>query len=115
MADPLRGEIWVTDFDPVRGHEQGGRRPALVISVDAFNLGPARLVMVLPLSTRPKRASSHVLVEPPEGGLNQRSYIRCEDIRSISHERLIERWGRVTETTLYATEMRLRILIGLQS
>ena len=50
----LRGEIWMIDFDPTRGHEQAGRRPALVVSDDVFNAGPAGLVMVLPVTTKPK-------------------------------------------------------------
>ena len=37
---PLRGELWTIDLDPTRGHEQSGKRPALVISDDAFNAGP---------------------------------------------------------------------------
>jgi mRNA interferase MazF len=50
MSDPLRGEIWLCDFEPVRGHEQGLRRPALVVSTDIFNKGPADLLIVLPLT-----------------------------------------------------------------
>jgi mRNA-degrading endonuclease toxin of MazEF toxin-antitoxin module len=37
MPHPARGEIWGVDLSPVLGHEQGGQRPALVVSVDAFN------------------------------------------------------------------------------
>ncbi len=33
----LQGEIWNVDFDPIIGHEQGGWRPALILSQDAFN------------------------------------------------------------------------------
>ncbi|HEY3999133.1 MAG TPA: type II toxin-antitoxin system PemK/MazF family toxin [Candidatus Xenobia bacterium] len=66
---PLRGEIWLADMDPVRGHEQGGRRPVLVVSVDPFNQGPAGLVIVLPMTSRARGIPSHGVVEPPEGGL----------------------------------------------
>ena len=52
MAEARRGEIWWVDLDPTRGHEQAGRRPALVLSVDAFNHGPAGLVVVVPVSSK---------------------------------------------------------------
>src|SRR5204862_2444879 len=52
---PIRGEVWMLNFDPTRGHEQAGTRPALIISVDVFNAGPADLVIVLPITSRSKR------------------------------------------------------------
>lgn len=113
MADPLRGEIWVVDLNPVRGHEQAGRRPALVISDDAFNAGPAELIVVVPLTTREKRIPFHVRINPPEGGLKTTSFAKCEDVRSISKQRLVSRWGRVTAATLSSVEDRLRILLRL--
>ena len=88
MPAPLRGEIWMIDLDPTRGHEQAGKRPALVISDDLFNGGPAGLVIVLPLTSKPKSVRTHVAVQPPEGGLRKPSFIKCEDVRSVSVERL---------------------------
>jgi len=88
---PRRGEIWLADLNPTRGHEQAGHRPVLVVSEDLFNRGPARLVVVLPLTSRIRQIPSHVVVTPPEGGLRQESAIICEAIRSITQERLIRR------------------------
>ena len=79
-----RGEVWMVDFDPTKGHEQAGRRPALVISVDAFNSGPAELVIVLPITSKAKGVRSHVEVHPPEAGLTVKSFIKCEDVRSVA-------------------------------
>ncbi len=50
MSAPRRGEVWLTGFDPIEGHGQAGRRPALVLSVDGFNASPAGLVTVLPVT-----------------------------------------------------------------
>ncbi len=111
--EPSRGEIWVVDLSPTRGHEQAGVRPALVISVDPFNHGPAGLVVILPLTTRAKGIPFHVAIDPPEGGVRSRSYIKCEEMRPIARERMRERWGRVSAATLAAVEDRLRILLGL--
>lgn len=113
MPDPSRGEIWMVDLEPVRGHEQGGRRPALVVSDDTFNEGPADLVIVLPITSKAKGIPLHVAVGPPEGGVNMTSYIKCEDVRSISKHRLLKRWGIVTPQTMTAIEDRLRILLKL--
>ena len=113
MKAPLRGEVWLVDLDPARGHEQAGMRPGLVVSVDLFNRGPAELVVVVPLTTRAKGIPWHVPVEPPEGGLEQKSFIKCEDVRSVAKERLTRRLGMVSAETLAAVEDRLRILLGL--
>ncbi|MBN2216022.1 MAG: type II toxin-antitoxin system PemK/MazF family toxin [Pirellulales bacterium] len=113
MPSPLRGEIWMIDLDPTRGHEQAGRRPALIVSADIFNAGPAGLVIVLPLTSKSKGVRSHVAVEPPEGGLRQSSFIKCEDMRSVAIERLGKRLGAVSPSTLDAVAMRLRVLMEL--
>jgi mRNA interferase MazF len=110
---PSRGEIWWVDLDPTRGHEQAGRRPALVISVDPFNQGPAGLVVVIPVTSKAKGISLHVEIAPPEGGVRQKSYIKCEDLRSVSKQRLSGRLGRVKPDTLAAVEMRVKRLLGL--
>ena len=111
--DPRRGDIWLADLTPVRGHEQAGKRPCLVVSVDIFNRSPAGLVIVLPVTTRSIRIRSHVCIEPPEAGIKEASYIKCEDVRSISIERLTSRWGAVSPITMTAVKDRLRILMGL--
>src|SRR5262249_45820767 len=80
MADYKRGDVWLIDFDPTQGHEQAGRRPGLIVSVDLFNQGPAGLVVVVPLTSKDRRVRWHVPVDPPEAGLKKRSFIMCENI-----------------------------------
>jgi mRNA interferase MazF len=113
MAEPKRGEIWLVNLNPTKGREPFGRRPALVISVDLFNQGPAELVVALPITSRAKGIPFHVPVDIPEGGLTKPSFIKCEDIRSISKGRLSKRLGQVSPVTLEAVEDRLRILLNL--
>lgn len=113
MPEPSRGEIWLVDLSPVRGHEPAGRRPGLVISVDPFNHGPADLVVIIPVTTKAKGIPFHVEVHPPEGGLDHPSFVKCEDVRSMSKERLLQRLGRISRGTLEEVEDRLRILLGL--
>jgi mRNA interferase MazF len=106
-----RGEIRGVDLNPVKGHEQGGQRPALIISVDGLNHGPAELVILIPLTTRDKGIPHHIEVLPPEGGLTQRSFIKCEDIRSVSKQRLAQRLGRISDETLQRVEEALSMLL----
>jgi mRNA interferase MazF len=113
MLQPSRGEIWLVDLNPTRGHEQAGKRPGLIVSVDLFNSGPAGLVVLVPLTTREKGIPFHVEIRPPEGGLEKRSFIKCEDVRSVAKERLSERLGTVSPGTLSEVEDRLRILLDL--
>ena len=113
MPQPCRGDVWIVDLDPTRGHEQAGRRPALIISVDPFNHGPADLAVVLPITSQSKGIPLHVPVAPAKGGLKMTSYVKCEDIRSIAKQRLSKLLGRVSAETLREVEDRLAILLGL--
>ena len=113
MHEPGRGEIWFGNLDPVRGHEQAGARPLLVVSVDPFNHSASGLVVVVPLTTKRKPVQTQVSILPPEGGTDQPGYIKCEDIRSITKDRLREYWGTVTDETMRQVEHRLKLLLGL--
>jgi mRNA interferase MazF len=112
-GEPSRGDIWVVDLNPTQGREQAGRRPALVVSVDKFNHGPADLIIVLPITSVAKGIPTHVEIRPPEGGVRERSFIKCEDVRSISKQRLVASWGSINTRTMEAVEDRLRILLSL--
>ena len=113
MTAPARGEVWLADLNPTRGHEQAGRRPVLIMSEDLFNRGPAGLVIVLPMTSTVRNVPSHVPVAPPEGGVKNRSAILCEAIRSVAVERLVTRWGAASRLTMAQVEDRLRILLRL--
>ncbi|MBI1939721.1 MAG: type II toxin-antitoxin system PemK/MazF family toxin [Ignavibacteriales bacterium] len=113
MKNPARGEIWTVDLNPQRGREQSGIRPALVLSVNRFNESLADLVIAIPITAKKKGIPLHVKIEPPEGGLKLESFIKCEDIRSISKERLIQNVGTVSQNTLNEVENKIRLLLGL--
>jgi len=111
--EPSRGEIWDVDFNPTLGREQAGFRPALILLVDLFNQGPAELIVVVPLTRTPRKIRWHVGVRPPEAGVAAESFIQCENVRSVSKQRLRRRRGRVSAETLEQVEDRIRILLGL--
>ena len=110
---PAHGEVWMTDLGTGRGREQSGTRPALIVSADGFNHSGADMVIAVPLTSRKKRVRTHVEILPPEGGVTVPSYIKCEDVRSLSPQRLIRLMGAISATTMLEVETRLRFLLGL--
>jgi mRNA interferase MazF len=98
--EPKVGEVWLVDFEPRVGREQGGVRPALVISNDAFNAIRNDLHIVVPITSRNRGLAYHVSLEPPEGGLTKSSVAMCEQERSQSIIRFLKRRGVVSTDTL---------------
>jgi mRNA interferase MazF len=85
----------------------------LVVSSDSFNRSAAGLVMVLPLTRTQRGIPFHVEVRPPEGGLRGTSYVLCDQIRTVSRERLGARRGEIAEVTMHRIAERLRVLLDL--
>lgn len=113
MIAPNRGDIWSVTLDPTKGHEQSGTRPCMVISANKFNHGPADLAVVIPVTSRYKKIASHVKVVAGEAGLDEDSYIKCEEVRCVTKERFGRFWGRVTPNTIAAVEQWVRVVLGL--
>jgi len=110
---PRRGDVWWADLDPVRGHEQGGRRPAVVVSADRQNRSRIGLVIACPLTRSEAPRKLYLTIDPPEANLTFRSFVLVDHVRSISVERLGARIGRVNPGTLRLIEDHLRQLLGL--
>jgi mRNA interferase MazF len=110
---PARAEIWLVDFDPAVGREQGGRRPALVVSSDTFNHGPAGLLLTVPITSVAKAIVSHVPIAAGASGLERDSFAMCEQVRCISRERLQHRIGRAPRSVVSAVGRWLRVFLEL--
>jgi mRNA interferase MazF len=106
-----RGEIWLIDFGEPIGREQAGRRPAVVVSADRLNESRAGVVIVVPCTTTHRGLPSHVELDPASSGLDQVSYAKCEDVKSISERRLVARLGAADAEALFAMERALRFLL----
>jgi mRNA interferase MazF len=86
----------------------------MVVSTNALNRGHSGLLFVLPLTRTDRFNPLHIPIEPSEGGVQSRSFILCDVLRSISTARLGPRpWGRVSTRTMTEVEDRLRILLDL--
>ena len=108
-----RGDIWLVNFTPARDHEQDGTRPAALVSIDAFNNGPADLLIVAPLTRTARGIPYHVPVHPPEGGLRDLSFVMCDQLVTISRTHVRGHWGSLSEQTMSVIADRVRILLGL--
>lgn len=104
---PNRGDIIWMDFDPVLGHEQSGRRPALIISHFEYNK-KTRLAIVCPITSKTK----HYTHEVDFKGKNISGVILADQIRNIDWEnRKAEFVGSVTSDVLDEVEAKLLTLI----
>ena len=101
------------DFGDPIGTEQAGRRPAVVVSDDEMNDGRSGLVIVVPVTSARRGLPSHVELDDPLTGLDEISYAKCEDIKSVSEHRLITRLGAAPPSAMFAIERVLRFLLTL--
>ncbi len=93
-------EIWYADLNPVKGSEQRGFRPVVIISGNVVN-EYLNIVIACPLTTKIKNYKGNIVLEPDkENGLSDKSEILTFHIRSISKERLIKKTGRITDKQL---------------
>lgn len=110
---PRRGELYFADLDPTVGHEQAGRRPFLVLSIQALNRTSWEIVIGLPVTTTDWSNPVHVRIEPAESGLPRVSYAMPEMVRSISTRRLKRRVGQAPGRAVDLATRRASTLIGL--
>src|SRR5438552_19076784 len=92
-----RGELYWLDWNPARGSEQAGRRPALVIQENPASSNPRYLLtIVAAVSTKGRNIDSHIPISPsPRNGLTTASFVKCEQIQTVSKSRLGARIGEL--------------------
>lgn len=95
-----QGEIWKAYLDPVKGSEQAGNRPVVIISGNLLNTH-LPIVLCCPLTTQVKNFHGNVILEPnSENGIKSNSEILTFHIRSLSKERLKEKIGFISKEEL---------------
>ncbi len=111
MARILRGEIRWAELNPVRGKEQAGRRPVLVLSQDVFN-ERSGTVIALALTSQPQRAGFPLTLELQAKGLPKQSWVKISQIRTLAVERIGRRLGNVSPEELAQVIEGLNDIIG---
>ena len=99
MARILRGEIRWADLNPVRGSEQAGLRPVLILSHDVFNERSGTVIAVV-LTGREPKAGFPLTLESGASGLPKRSWMKVSQIRRFAVERIGRRVARASEEEL---------------
>ena len=111
MAQILRGEIYWADLNPVRGREQAGLRPVLVLSQDLFNRR-SETVIAMAITSQPQRAGFPLTLALPSELLPKSSWVKISQIRTISVDRLGKRICALSSETLSQLIDGLLELIG---
>ena len=122
-----RGEIYWVEFDPVKGSEQGGLRPALIVQNDLGNrYSPTTVIVAITRTVPPEPYPFVVVVEPEESGLPARSAVNCSQIATIQQsgpesrlrpprgEAEVHAIGRLTANTMLQVDDALRFNLALR-
>jgi mRNA interferase MazF len=107
------GEVWLAQLDPVVGHEQGGRRPVVVISANSFHALPIDMVVVVPLTGHDRGLVTQPGISSPHSGVRRVSFARPEDMRAIDSSRLQTRLGEVSGDELAEIRKVVRYFLDL--
>jgi mRNA interferase MazF len=99
MARILRGEIRLADLNPVRGHEQAGLRPVLILSHDIFNERSGTVIAVA-ITSQPQKAGFPLTLELKFAKLPKKSWIKISQIRTLSIDRIGKVIGKVSPEEL---------------
>ena len=101
------GDVLLADLDPVAGHEQGGRRPVLVLSGASYNELRNERLIVAAITSRERALPFHIPVGA-DSGLRAPGWVQSESVRAISAQRVIRQLGRARSETV--AEVRNRVI-----
>ncbi|AVH58724.1 type II toxin-antitoxin system PemK/MazF family toxin [Streptomyces dengpaensis] len=113
-----RGDIYLVDYEPVRGSEASKARPAVIVSNDAANEAVERIgrgvVTLVPLTTNTSRVYPfQVLLPAGEAGLLKDSKVQCEQVRALALERLLRPIGALPRQRMAEIDLALRRHLAL--
>lgn len=114
-VDPRRGEIWLVDLDPTRGSEIQKTRPVVVVSSDAMNMLPVR--MVAPVTTYQPKHAKRIWAVPVDAtaatGLEAKSTVMPEQTRCVAIERFVRLMGVLPPYAVEELDAALKIVLDL--
>ena len=110
---PKRGEIWLVNWNPARGSEQTGKRPALIIQNDIGN-EKSSTTIVAAISSSVNLFPMNVKIEPHESGLNFISIIKTSQILTIDKNRLEKRLGQLDRIRMQEVNAAVKLSLDLE-
>lgn len=111
---PKRGEIFIADLNPGFGREMRKKRPILVISNDTINSTAQTIIMIPFSSIVPEFVGPNIVDVEKNEGLDKRSVIIVDQVRSVDKERLIKKIGNLSNDKMLEVEEALKIVLGLE-
>ena len=111
MARILRGDIRWADLNPVRGREQAGQRPVLILSHDIFNERSGTVIAVA-ITSQPQRAGFPLTLALRSRGLPKRSWVKISQIRTLAVERIGRKLARAAPEEVAQVIEGLNDIIG---
>jgi len=109
-----RGEVYLADLNPVRGHEQGGTRPVLVVQNDIGNKYSSTTIAAAITSRTKSRMPIHVEITAEESGLPKDSIVLLEQIRTLAKERLMRKLGELSQEKIQEVDLALHKSLDLE-
>ena len=110
---PERGEIWLVNWNPARGSEQAGKRPALIIQNDIGNEKSPTMI-VAAISSTVKLFPMNVKIEPHEEGLNLTSIVKTSQVLTIDKDRLEKRLGQLDKLKMQEVNTAIKLSLDLE-
>jgi len=111
VAGILRGEIRLAGLNPVKGKEQAGLRPVVILSKDVFNEHSGTVIAVA-VTSQAQRAGFPLTLELDPNDLPKRSWVKISQIRTLSTERVGRKVGTVSPQELDQIIEGLNEIIG---
>ncbi len=110
MTYPDVGEVWFIELNERQGHEQSGNRPGVIIAVSYG------MYITIPFTTQERAFNfphTHVVFPDESNGLREESYALIFQISALSEERMIEKWGVLSDSDMVSIKAVLQDLFGL--
>jgi len=109
-----RGNIFIANLEPIKGHEQGGIRPVLVIQNNIYNQY-STVIIIAAITSKifSKEYPTNVFISKEESGLKKDSTILLNQIRTIDKQRIIKKVSSLNEFTIKKIDLAIKISLGL--
>ena len=110
-----KGDIFYADLSPVIGSEQGGIRPVVILQNDVGNrFSQTTIVAIITSKLKKEKLPTHIVIDANKYGLNKKSIILIEQVRTIDKKRIREKIGKITTEDMEKVDKAILVNFGLK-